>query len=206
MSNFEQVYNILGQQDDKGYQAKLSVPATVQQVKGVEYSKSSGKPGQSVFLRDNFGGEAWVKIQGKFDPLSQSQIGRTYEFLVWPFKPDNAPKTYLYAWIQRQVNGPQTQPQTPPQRPRETAQGTNPPNMGKTPRDTSIERQACFKGLCELAANRQDIIPDMAEFFNFLHVAHKWVETGEVDMSVTHVNPTDAPDLPPELRDNYVPE
>lgn len=198
MSNIQQVYGILGTQDEKGYQAKLAVVATVQQVKAVEYSQKSGKPGQSVFLRDNFGTEAWVKIQGKFDALTAQNIGQTYEFLIWPFKPDTSPKAYLYAWLQRAV-GQQSVPQSAPQASYTPPQATTAPNTGKTPKDTSIERQAVVKAVCEVAARRESMnVGDIIEWAGHLH---KWIETGQVSMDVTHC-PTDPPQDWDESDDN----
>ena len=122
---FQQVREILGQKDDKGYQKKLEITASVVRVKDVEYSKSSGKPGQSLLLKCG-GEEEWVKFQGgkDFTPLDPSAVGKTYIFLVWPFRPDQSPKTYLYCWIQRQV------PQNGQQPPQQAAQSTNSPSGG----------------------------------------------------------------------------
>jgi len=77
--------------------------------KAVEYSKSNGKPGQSLYLKDNDGDIAWVKLTGQFEPLSK---GTKAIFKVWPYKPPQSPKTYLYCWVQNapqaSYNGPQS--------------------------------------------------------------------------------------------------
>ncbi len=100
--NFQQIRDSLGTMDGE-YQAKTQVEATVKRVKDVEYSKT-GKKGQSLVLIFN-GEEEWVKFTGKGvdeTPFDQSAVGRQYVFLVWPFCPDQSPKTYLYCWVQRQ--------------------------------------------------------------------------------------------------------
>ena len=104
---FQQIQQTLGNMDGQ-YQAKTLVKAFISDVKDVEYSKTSGKPGQSLYLRHEETGEiAWVKFTGKGvedNPLDKADKGTTREFLVWPFKPDSSPKTYLYCWIQRQTS------------------------------------------------------------------------------------------------------
>lgn len=117
---FQEIRNKLGQKDDKGYQVKTKVTAIIKRVKNVEYSKASGKPGQSLLIEVN-GEEEWIKLIGKFDALDGSFEGRNFEFLIWPFQPDGSPKSYLYAWIQRQSGA-----QTPPQ----AHQATNTPAGG----------------------------------------------------------------------------
>jgi hypothetical protein len=106
---------------DGQYQAKTLVKAFITDVKDVEYSKTSGKPGQSLYLRAENNEIAWVKLTGKFDPLTAADKGTTRDFLVWPFKPQDSPKTYLYCWIQRQNT--QQAPQTPPQQPNSAPSG-----------------------------------------------------------------------------------
>lgn len=122
---FEQIKRTLGNMDGQ-YQAKTLVTAFISDVKEVEYSKKSGKSGQSLYLRHEETGEiAWVKFTGKGvekNPLSKADKGTTRDFLVWPFKPQDSPKTYLYCWIQRQTS--QQAPQTPHQQPN-LAQGVD---------------------------------------------------------------------------------
>ena len=119
---FQQVKDNLGQKEPgTDYNLKLAISATVKVAKPIEYSKSSGKPGQSLLLTADNGEEEWVKLTGKFDALDQGSIGKKYEFLVWPFQPDGSPKIYLYCWIQRQV------PQGSPQTRQNAPQGTKPP-------------------------------------------------------------------------------
>jgi hypothetical protein len=82
---FEQIKHTLGNMDGD-YQAKTLVTAFIADVKDVEYSKSSGKPGQSLYLRHEETGEiAWVKFTGKGvadNPLDKSDKGTTRDFLV----------------------------------------------------------------------------------------------------------------------------
>jgi len=119
---FQQAKDNLGQKEPgTDYNLKLAINATVKVAKPIEYSKTSGKPGQSLLLTADNGEEDWVKLTGKFDALDQSSIGKTYEFLVWPFQPDGSPKIHLYCWIQRQV------PQSQPQGPQNAPQGVKPP-------------------------------------------------------------------------------
>ena len=118
---FQTAYNNLDKfEPGTNYNLKVEMPAIIRAVKSIEYSKQSGKMGQSLFLEDNTGDKQWVKLTGTFEPLDDSYIGKTFTFKVWPFKPDQSPKTYLYCWIQRQVPQPGQQsssqtPQTPPQ-------------------------------------------------------------------------------------------
>jgi len=94
----------------------------------VEFSQSSGKPKQSLYLVDESGEDSWVTIIGKFDALDDTSLGKQYEFSVWPFKADQSPKTTLYCWINRQVpQSNQSQPQSSPQRPQAPPQGVKPP-------------------------------------------------------------------------------
>jgi len=113
--NFQQVRNTLGQfEPGTEYNIKTTANCTIKRYKPVEYSKSSGKPGQSLALETDEGDEDWVKLGGKFDPIDDNYLGKVYEFLIWPFKPDQATKTYLYCWIQRQTPS-QSTPQASPQ-------------------------------------------------------------------------------------------
>ena len=101
---FQQTLNSLGRlEPGTTYNVKTVIFAVVKVAKAVEYSKTSGKPGQSLLLTADNGEESWVKLTGKFDALDQNSIGQRYEFLVWPFKSEQSPTTYLYCWIQRQV-------------------------------------------------------------------------------------------------------
>ena len=101
---FQQTLNSLGQfEPGTTYNIKTQIFAVVKVAKAVEYSKTSSRPGQSLLLTADNGEESWVKLTGKFDTLDQNSIGQRHEFLVWPFKPAQSTKTYLYCWIQRQV-------------------------------------------------------------------------------------------------------
>ena len=124
---FEQIKQTLGNMDGQ-YQAKTPVKAFITDVKDVEYSQKTGRPGQSLYLRHEETSEiAWVKFVGKGvaeNPLDKTDKGTQRDFLIWPFKPDESPKTSLYCWIQRQTSQPT--PQAPPQ----AAQGTKPPQEG----------------------------------------------------------------------------
>ena len=121
---FQQAISTLGQLDGQ-YQMKTKILAVVRQVKKMEFSQSSGKPKQSLYLTDESGEDSWVTIIGKFDALDDSSLGKQYEFLVWPYKADQSPKTTLYCWINRQV--PQQQSQGSPQRPQTPPRGIKPP-------------------------------------------------------------------------------
>ena len=118
--NFQQIRDSLGQMDGE-YQAKAEIVGTVRKVKKVEFSKSTGKPGQSLSIEIDSGEQDWVKMIGEFDPLDETSMGKTFTFLVWPFKPAQSPKTYLYCWIQRQSS------QNSSQAPQTTPQQQNPP-------------------------------------------------------------------------------
>lgn len=121
---FQQILQTLGKMDGQ-YQAKTLVTAFISDVKDIEYSQKTGKPGQSLYLRHDETGEiSWVKFIGKGvedSPLDKTDKGTTRDFLVWPFKPDQSPKTCLFCWIQRQ---------TGQQAPQRAAQGTNLPQGG----------------------------------------------------------------------------
>lgn len=125
---FQQILQTLGNMDGQ-YQVKTLVTAFITDVKNVEYSQKTGKPGQSLYLRHDETGEiSWVKFIGKGvedSPLDKTDKGTTRDFLVWPFKPDQSPKTCLYCWIQRQTS------QSPQQAPQQAAQGTNAPQGGE---------------------------------------------------------------------------
>ncbi len=129
--NFQQIRDSLGTMDGD-YQAQTEVAAIVKRVKDVEYSKS-GKKGQSLVIVLN-GEEEWVKFTGRGvedNPLDHNAVGNQYVFLIWPFKPDQSPKTYLYCWIQRRVsqNSSQQSQQAPSQTsqaPPQATQQTNP--------------------------------------------------------------------------------
>jgi hypothetical protein len=155
----------------------------------------------------------------------------------WAGKYDaNSGKTKLFFDSMAQVDvspqAPQTPPpqalpqQPPPQAPPQSA--PQPPQAPMAPQGTrdatgvSIERQACYKGTCELAARRADLIPDRAAFFDMLFHGHKWIETGNVDpMAISSLMPVgsanwdqdqappdpnqDDSDLPEALRANYQP-
>uniref|UniRef100_A0A6M3XFV8 Uncharacterized protein n=1 Tax=viral metagenome TaxID=1070528 RepID=A0A6M3XFV8_9ZZZZ len=178
---FQQVKNLLGEKDETGqYQAKLLVHATVRQVKALEYSKSNGKPKQSLYLQDQHGEQEWVTLQGKFDAMDQSYVGRAFEFLVWPFKAEQSQKIYLYCWLQRASSMAQAAPQTPPQ----AARATNAPNTARDATGVSIERQCVVKAVCEVVAHHQTM--SLAEALQWCQVFHKWVETGKVDLEVSH--------------------
>ena len=127
---FQQAISTLGQLDGQ-YQMKTKILAVVRQVKKMEFSQSSGKPKQSLYLTDESGEDSWVTIIGKFDALDDSSLGKQYEFLVWPYKADQSPKTTLYCWINRQV--PQTASQGSPQTPQTPYQGINAPPADKIP-------------------------------------------------------------------------
>jgi len=121
--NFQTIRDSLGQMDGK-YQAKTDLTAVIKQVKPVEYSKSSGKPGQSLYIELDSGERDWVKFTGKDvaeSPLDHNAMDQNYALKVWPFQPEATTKVYLYCWIQRQV------PQGSPQRPQNAPQGIKPP-------------------------------------------------------------------------------
>ena len=121
---FQTAYNNLDKfEPGTNYNLKVEMPAIIRAVKPIEYSKQSGKMGQSLFLEDNTGDKQWVKLTGTFEPLDDSYIGKTFTFKVWPFKPDQSPKTYLYCWIQRQV--PQAGQQSSSQTPQTPPHGAN---------------------------------------------------------------------------------
>jgi hypothetical protein len=130
---------------DGQYQAKTPIKAFITDIKDVEYSKSSGKPGQSLYLRAENNEIAWVKLTGKFDPLTAADKGTTRDFLVWPFKPQDSPKTYLYCWIQRQSS------QNTQQGSQQPAQATNSGTVGFT---TQIAERIAI-ALEKIAANGQ---------------------------------------------------
>lgn len=84
----------------------------------------------------------------------------------------------------------------------------------------SIESQSAYKNTCKLASHRTDLIPDKAAFWDWLHHAKKWFDTGEVDPTVmsspmptgpadwdreqTPSDPNqDDSDLPEQLRGGY---
>ena len=103
--DFQQIRDTLGQMEGD-YQAKTEITATILQVKPVEYSKQSGKPGQSLYVQLDSGEKDWIKFIGKNvadSPLDYNAEKKQYLFRVWPFKADQAPKASLYCWIQRQV-------------------------------------------------------------------------------------------------------
>jgi len=105
---------------DGQYQAKTEITATILQVKPVEYSQKSGKPGQSLYVELDSGEKDWIKFTGKGvadAPLDHNAENQRAIFLVWPFRPEQAAKTYLYCWIQRQTSqrSPQSRQQPPQQ-------------------------------------------------------------------------------------------
>ncbi len=120
---FQQIRDSLGTMAGD-YQAQTEITATVLQVKDVEFSKK-GKKGQSLYIELN-GERDWVKFTGRGvedSPFDQSAESRQYIFLVWPFRPEQATKTYLYCWVQRQVPQQSTNTQ---QAPPQAAQQPNP--------------------------------------------------------------------------------
>ena len=106
---FQQIANTLGQKDEKGYQVKTLVSATIKVIKDVEYSQSSGKPKQGLLLAGDHGAESWVTLMGNDVPLGKDLKDGKYQFLIWPFKADQSPKATFYCWIQRAA--PKTSPQ-----------------------------------------------------------------------------------------------
>jgi hypothetical protein len=103
------------------YQIKTKVIAMIRQVKPMEFSKTNSKPKQSLFLEADNGEKEWVTLIGKFDPLDFNSEGKKFEFLLWPFKAEESPRTTLYCWINRQVATQQPQ------------QGQNTPQTHQTP-------------------------------------------------------------------------
>jgi hypothetical protein len=173
---FEQIRQTLGQMDGQ-YQKKTQVVATVKQLKKVEYSQSSGKPVQSLLLEAQDAEQSWVKLMGNFDPLDDNYLNAQCEFMIWPFKPEQSPKIYLYCWINRKIDGAApSAPQTPQNAPQ--AANTPAPTVTHTPREYVV------LGVCNVAARRPDM--DTAAILDMCHHLHKWVETGEVDFTVTH--------------------
>ncbi len=109
---FTQIITTLGQMDGK-YQQKTKIFATVVRRKDVEYSKTSGNPGQSLLLRAENQEESWVKWIGndvKDGALDTSAEGNQYEFSIWPFQPKDSPKVSLYCWMNRMVQAGAQQP------------------------------------------------------------------------------------------------
>ena len=205
---FQQILDTLGQLDGN-YQRKTPVTATLLEVKAVEYSQSSGKPKQGLYVQADDGDRAWLNLIGKFDPVDVNNRNR-FDFLVWPFKAEQSPKPSLYCWIQRAAAGqappsepyhvPVGQPQAPPQAP-------NTPVRTRDATGVSIERQATVKAVCERYAGTD---ADLATMLDACGHFHKWIETGTVDFTVmntpapimTDPNQDDS-DLPPELRADY---
>ncbi len=134
--NFQQIRDSLGTMDGQ-YQAKTEITATIKQVKPVGYSQKSGKPGQSLYIELDSGEQDWVKFTGKDvadSPLDHNAEGKRVILKIWPFRPEQAAKTYLYCWIQRQVpqNGSQSSQNTP-QAPQQPPQQPNAPQGNQSP-------------------------------------------------------------------------
>ena len=207
---FQQILDTLGQLDGN-YQRKTPVTATLLEVKAVEYSQSSGKPKQGLYVQADDGDRAWLNLIGKFDPVDVNNRNR-FDFLVWPFKAEQSPKPSLYCWIQRAAAGqappsepyhvPVGQPQAPPQAP-------NTPVRTRDATGVSIERQVCIYTVGDIVESRPQM--DMAEAGDWLAFFMYFAETGQIKITATHspapvagYDPNqDDSDLPAELRADY---
>ncbi len=111
---FRQILATVGQEDDKGYQVKTVILGTVKQRKEIEFSQTTGKPGQSFVLIAENGEESWVKWIGKDvekGAMPEECVGNQYEWIVWPFKADQAKKPSLYCWLSTLVKPKDQNPQ-----------------------------------------------------------------------------------------------
>lgn len=203
---FQQILATLGQMDGQ-YQKKTKILATVKQCKPVEFSKTSGKPGQSFVLTAENGEESWVKLVGKFDPM-ENCVGNKYEWHIWPFKADQAPKPSLYCWVNGLVHraeGNQSQ-QAAPQNQRPAPQAQQPANAPHTTRsatDISIERQVCVKAVAEIVA-RMGGQMKIDEAIGWCCEFHRWITDGRPTMRTqpSGLNPDYVGDDPPPPEDD----
>lgn len=109
-----QVYQTLGQNEPgTNYPLKTPIKAFVTNFDKEKYDPKTGKvKSQKLYLRDEQNEIAEVYLKGNFTPLKQA--GEWFDFLVWPFKPEDVNKIYLMCWIQNQKtvqNAPQPTPQ-----------------------------------------------------------------------------------------------
>lgn len=102
--NFQSVDAVLGQQDEKGYQIRVAMRATVGQIFPSEFNKK-GKKTQNIFLTDGVGIEHKVKIYIGNNPDINS--GDSGEFIVGPNPYEN--KMYYSGFIQGQLQAGQQQ-------------------------------------------------------------------------------------------------
>lgn len=189
---FQQISNTLGQKTDDGYQTKTAILATISKVKDVEYSQKTGKAKQGLLLKADNGEEEWVNLMGKDCPIDKTLAGKRYEFLVWPYKAEQAPKITYYCWIQKQVfqNTPQQAPQ-PLQAPK-AQQGVQSAPQNK---DGSICRQTAGKCAAEIIAanlnSSSQTEPILVTFFDIAEPIAKWFETGEKPKHSITAEPVD---------------
>jgi hypothetical protein len=159
---FQQIANSLNKKDDKGFQVKTTILATIIQMKSVEYSQTTGKPKQGLLLRTYNGEESWVNLMGKDCPIDQNLLNTQCEFLIWPYKAEQSPKVTFYCWINRRVSQ-NSLPQAP-QTTNSAPQGQSVPNN----KDVSMCRQCAGKCSAVILGNKvyataMDALTDMMD-------------------------------------------
>ena len=70
---------------------------------------------------------------------------------------------------------------------------------------TSIEHQVAYKDTVQLACHRKDLVPDIVAFWNHLHYAKQWFDTGTVD-PIAMSSPAPIAEYDPNQDDSDLPE
>ncbi len=111
---FQQVYQTLGQNEpNSNYPLKTAMKCFVENFNKEKYDTDTGKlKSQKLYLKAENNEIAEVYLKGNFIPLTNLDKGKWYDFLVWPFKPQNSTKVFLCCWIQNQQSAPQNAPQS----------------------------------------------------------------------------------------------
>ena len=189
--NFGQVRQIKGQQDDKGYDVKLAMFATFNEIGGITFTQNQ-KQTCKCTLVDDAAEKHTVHLYGNNLPEPQL-LGTRGAFLISAFDgqgqggpyagyqgfwqanaqvPSQAPPPQQgYPPIQQPPQSPPASP-TPPQRPQNAPQPPRPAQGARDATGVSIERQCVVKAVC----GNGDL--SLGDALDWCIALHYWVATG----------------------------
>lgn len=183
--NFEQVRQIAGQKDDKGYQSKLTMFGIVDSVGQIEFNQKTGAKCQKIGIRDISGEQQTVKIYlGNGPELTMNHVQQKLSFDVGP-NPYQNKMYYAGFWnsSQQTYQGQSQIPPKPPQTPQTPPQAPKPPQgVQLTPKDY-------------VAIRKDVVIADFGKEGNWLNVLDK---KAIIDCVVDYIATGNVPPIPVE--------
>lgn len=162
---FEQVRQLNGQKDEKGYQRRMTLSLMVQQVGAIEYSKE-GKQSQHIYAGDSAGEAQNIKVySGKDGAVPTDVAGSWQTFSVGP-NLFNGKMFYTGFWNK------QTTAPLPQQAAYNAPQSTNAPNPVESTHNCSFA--LCYAKDLVVAGKLE-----LSTVFSWAVLAKQFMDTGK---------------------------